>query len=134
MPERDDAGVAQDQVERDREQRQDRDLVEEQRVPRQHQPRQRQRRQVGLFGSRRDNLWGCIFRLSLGQRGGAPDPCKDLFERLPDRGVLGLLDRDGVEQAIDRAQPRGQSLEAAGRSRRHAGVDEPDRDAPAFAC
>ena len=45
VAERDDAGVAEDQVERDREQREDRDLVEQQRMRRQQQPRQRQRRE-----------------------------------------------------------------------------------------
>ena len=45
VAERDDAGVAEDQVERHGEQGDDGDLVEQQRVPRQQQPRERQRRQ-----------------------------------------------------------------------------------------
>jgi hypothetical protein len=45
VAERDDAGVAEDQVEREREQGQDRDLVEEQRLRRERQPGGRQRQE-----------------------------------------------------------------------------------------
>src|SRR5204862_1200181 len=45
VAERDDAGIAEDEIERDREQGDDRDLVEKQRLRRQQQPREWQRRE-----------------------------------------------------------------------------------------